>query len=420
MEKYKPTFAVVLDTRYAQKDDPNKHPVKLRIIHRSKARYHSLRIYCSQEQYSRIFGHAGKSIRLTAEEGALRLQFEKVRSRAQTVAAGIVPFDFDKFFKALFVDAPKEEKGQTNLLLLSALFDQKIEKLKTKEKHSTAIGYNTVKNRLHAYRPGLLITDLTPDLIDAFCRHIHVADATKGIYLRCIRAIYKQAIRDKIVPVDGYPFGVDGVRIQAVRNQPQYLEAEQLRAFLSAPTLNDGEREARDLWLFSLMCNGANMADIAGLRYSDVIGDWLTFVRQKTADTAGVQTKIEVFVSPPMLDIIQRWGMSGTYIFRFLETDMDAKKKMNRIQNQRKWINTQLDRIRLRAGIESIIHNYTARDTFAHIQKSAGVPEERTGEALGHSRTSVTSAYTGGSTREQKKELADNVLRYAGLLNQNH
>ncbi len=65
----------------------------------------------------------------------------------------------------------------------------------------------------------------------------------------------------------------------------------------------------RDMWLFSYLANGMNMKDLALLRFENLTGNELHFVRAKTQrKTMDNQRLIHVLLHPHMLEIIDRRG----------------------------------------------------------------------------------------------------------------
>ncbi|MGB4555142.1 MAG: site-specific integrase, partial [Bacteroidales bacterium] len=64
----------------------------------------------------------------------------------------------------------------------------------------------------------------------------------------------------------------------------------------------------RDIWIFSYLCNGINMADLCRLRYSNISDGKISYNRQKTIRTDKDKTKIVAIMLPEMQRIIDQWG----------------------------------------------------------------------------------------------------------------
>lgn len=85
---------------------------------------------------------------------------------------------------------------------------------------------------------------------------------TIGIYIRNIRTVFNIAIDGaKVVSRDIYPFGEDGYRIPKSRNVKKTRTISDIEILMQHVPTTDGQAYAKDMWLFSYMCNGANMAD---------------------------------------------------------------------------------------------------------------------------------------------------------------
>ena len=74
--------------------------------------------------------------------------------------------------------------------------------------------------------------------------------------------LFNDAIEDKEINKDCYPFGKRKYTIPATKNKKIALSSEQLKIlFHSKPRIIQQEK-AKDFWFFSYACNGINMKDI--------------------------------------------------------------------------------------------------------------------------------------------------------------
>lgn len=55
-----------------------------------------------------------------------------------------------------------------------------------------------------------------------------------------------------------------------------------MRDIMNCKHKNTFEGRARDLWLFTFLCNGINMEDIAKLRYKNILLSTIVFIRSKS------------------------------------------------------------------------------------------------------------------------------------------
>ena len=89
---------------------------------------------------------------------------------------------------------------------------------------------------------------------------------TIGIYLRALRAIYNNAIVEVEVNAELYPFGKRRYQIPSGRNLKNALTLAEIDKIFSYEPATEYEGRARDLWVFSHLCNGINVKDIALLK----------------------------------------------------------------------------------------------------------------------------------------------------------
>jgi integrase/recombinase XerD len=63
------------------------------------------------------------------------------------------------------------------------------------------------------------------------------------------------------------------------------------------------------MWIFVYLGNGMNIKDLALLRYENITGDVIHFVRAKTLHkTIGNQRLVHVYLHQHMREIIEGWG----------------------------------------------------------------------------------------------------------------
>jgi hypothetical protein len=319
MQKYHPTVKLYLDTRKPLVKRPGQFTIKARITHRRISRYYVLPkvdgtplehpYSCTRETWDRMYG-ANSGARLRDWEGTLKRAVDAGLERMRKIAYSVPVFSFSDFNTALsgsFSDAPTDS---TRLL---DLFDRKIKALEDAGKISTATSYRTAKNSILTDNKNLSLEDITRQWLQAYERkrrgpEDNNTDATTGVYLRNLRAIFRQAIADKIIDAGLYPFGRDGYTIPTVTNEAEPLTSEQVKQIVHATGLTPGQEEGRDLWIFTLLLNGANLVDVSGLRYKDVGPNSIKFMRTNTRDTVRTRTTIEVPNDDPMRRIIVKWG----------------------------------------------------------------------------------------------------------------
>jgi integrase/recombinase XerD len=390
-------------------DKNGKHPIRLVIRHNNKKKRYSIGQAVTEAEWSKVFAKNLKNEDLKQ----VRFALEGIRNRAEEIIASIDPFSFESFQNKFFNINTNEAEEKIQIPSLKNLFDDYITRLKTNGQAGTAISYQTTINSIEAFRQNLLITDLTSDFLDDYERHLTAksnSNTTIGIYMRQLRAIVNQAIKNKLILADDYPFK-DYV-IPASRNIKKALPDDDIaKLLLYQPTPT--QQKAYDFWIFSYLCNGMNFADIAQLKPENIDGNYLTFIRQKTKRTKKKDlTPIRVGLHPRATEIISKQrntDLSNPFLFPILKAGLNPLQEKYRVQRFIKGVNKNMELIREILGIKISLATYSARHTFSTVLKRHGVPTSFIKEALGHSSLITTESYLDSFPDEDK-------LKYANLL----
>lgn len=188
----------------------------------------------------------------------------------------------------------------------------------------------------------------------------HRSITTVGIYLRSLRTIMNIAKDKKLLTPEMYPFGMKSKKkyeIPIGKNIKKALNIDDVKKIKQHICHSQEAEFARDLWLFSLYCNGMNMADIFSLKYGDIKEDFFYFNRQKTIRTQKVHAPIEIYLSDPIKTIIEKWGnkviAKENYIFGIYRTGLSAEELYNLKKNTIRQINGYMSRIGKQLGIDT-------------------------------------------------------------------
>lgn len=241
---------------------------------------------------------------------------------------------------------------------------------------------------------------------------------TVGIYLRHLRAVVNDAITEGILAQNVYPFGRGKYVIPAGTNTKKALTKEDIQKLMGYACIPGSmEERGRDLWLFSYLCNGMNLADICQLRWADVDikSNKITFTRQKTARSRkGNQVKIVVRLFPESWAVIERWSgpvrRPAAYVFPFLSEDMDANRQKRVIHQVTKMTNKWMNRIAQAVSIDADVNSYSARHSFATILLKSEAPLVFISQALGHTNLKTTQSYLGSFDDENAKMYLEALL----------
>ena len=444
------TTAIILEKRMPRKD--GHYPVKLRVTFDRKQKFYTIR-YVPEKiggdftEYQKFWSRkVDKSISMT------ELEFKKARKdnplepyktmtiyiqtqekEAQDTIATISQFTFEVFEEKYFAQ-PTDEND------LFVVLASEVKKLRKDGRISTAVTFECCLNSLKEFTgkdkfPFERLTVkflkeyetwmLTPRVIEwetkkgkTKSRIKKNSRTTVGIYLRNVRTVFNQVKPEGLL----YPFGKSKQGLYAIpkgKNTKKALTQADVAKIAAYPTIKGTlEQRSRDLWLFSYLCNGINMKDIARLKYSNINGDKISLVRAKTADTVDEQTTIEIMITRQIGRIIDSWGnkpaAKDKFIFPVLKNGMTAEEEYRAIIQLVQTTNKNMKRICADLEMEPVT-TYTARHSFATVLKRSGASVEFISESLGHKSKQTTLAYLANFEDEEKRKWAEKLADFGEL-----
>jgi integrase len=388
-----------------------KYPVKLRVIHSREKHDYRTGIDMAKEEFEQAI--SPKPGKLFREQAEVLL---RTKNRALEIVNSLEHFTFSKFEAELY----QQKKDASDIF---PFFDEYIGSLQNQDRVKTAISYQTARNIFKAFysKPKLNIYDITPEFLNRFSKWMIDAgksSTTVGIYTRTLRVIYNYAISKGVVKHDEhYPFGRTRFSIPASRNVKKALSTDEIRLIFTyqADPMSYEDR-SKDFWIFSYLCNGINFKDIAHLKWKNLDGDMLRFVREKTKRTTqSNQRIITCHVTEQAMKIIEKWGnkqrASDTYIFPILEVGDTAQKAMEKVAQFIQTTNKNMKRICLKVGIEKNVTTYHGRHSAATILKKSGATIEQIQELLGHTSSNTTRAYLDSFDDDTKRDLSKFLIQ---------
>ena len=403
------TTAIVLDKRRAKEED--KYPVKLRVTYDRDYRYYNTNHALTKDEFEKAI-----SPRPRGDYKELRLKFNLIEEKAQDVIDKIDDFSFDKF-KNFYSRKPKDLRN------VYFYYEKQIKELDKKGKIGTASWYSTSVNSIKKFSKKssyLEFKSITSKFLkdyEHWMLDIDNSISSVSINLRALRAIFNHAKKDSIITNEQYPFGKDKYQIPESKNIKKSLKIDDIAKLYNyeVPEFSYQDK-AKDFWFFSYLFNGANMADIANLKYKNINTDTITFIRLKTA---GIKKEKKPIVSPLtdyLKQIIEKWGNKNqspdNYVFPILEEGLTPKQKKGKIKWLVKQVNKHMRTISEDAGIKEKVTTYTARHSFSTVLKRSGASTEFISESLGHSDLKTTENYLDSFENDVKKQYASKLLDF--------
>jgi integrase len=407
----KATSSIILDIRRSTKND--NYPVKLRITYQRERKYYGLNIHLTEEEWKKVYGEKPRE-----PYKAIRFKVDKILKEADSFIENMEVFSFSLFEKTFF------NKG--SLVKVKDRFNSYINELEKEGRVGTAISYGCARSSICKFDEELEFSDITEELLKKYEKWMIAQEnsmTTIGIYLRSLRTLVNQSLQEGIIKPQQYPFGKSKYQIPTGKNVKKAINIDAIQKIIAYETIPyTNEDKARDFWLLSYLCNGANIIDICKLRYRNIEGDKLIFYRSKTERTSRNLKPIVVILADKTREIIDKWGTkplkAENYIFPILNNEMSPKRQKLVVQMFIKTINKYMKRIAKELGIGSDLTTYVARHTYSTILKRNGVPLSYISDSLGHHTIQTTENYLDSFEDEQKKEFADYLLPQKPSANQ--
>lgn len=406
------TTAIIHDKRIARKDDT--YAVKLRITFNRKQQYYPLNVHLSVEDWERV-----QQANPRGEAKQLKLVFNNFEQKAVEIIRNLESFSFAAFEKQ-FLNESKYAKGD-----VFSYFESYIKELADDERIGTSESYKnayvSIKNFVNDKRRNTLpFENITPEFLSAYEKWMLTngkSATTVGIYTRSLRTILNLAIEDGKMKQEDYPFSKRKYQIPASRNVKKAADKSEIKKIVEYIPKTEFEAWGRDMWLFSYLCNGANVKDIVLLQEKNMNAKSIQFVRAKTERTTKQDLKpIVVIRIPKINEIIEKWGVKNrsqnTFVFGLINENDNAIQRRNKIKDITKRINKYMKRIGEALGIEIDLKTYAARHSFATILKRSGVSSEFISESLGHKDLKTTENYLDSFEDEMKLEFQNKLLEF--------
>jgi integrase/recombinase XerD len=397
---------VVLKTGKIWLNKKGEYPVKLRLTYLGKQKFYTVRgESATKEDFKTIINPNSKGKNKTK-----RLEFEAIEFEVNKIIKKLDQFSFDAFEYEYL----NHKKKNTTI---QEYFEDKEKELESVGKVGTATGYRATIVSLTKFDKNISFQKITPKYLKKYENWFveqGKSYTSVGIYMRNLRHIVNLAIEDRLIK--SYPFGEakDKYQIPVSNNTKKALNLSEIALLFNYKTDIEQELTSLKYWLFSYLCNGMNFVDILNLKYSNIEGDTLKFIRQKTKDTSKHKTKIDVVLLPETFEIIEQLGnpdkASNNYIFPILNDELTAKDRKKLVAQHIQTTNKYIKRIAESIGINAQISTYYARHSYSTIIRDSGASTEFIAEQLGHQSTKVTQSYLDSFPKESKKKFQQSII----------
>lgn len=310
--------------------------------------------------------------------------------------------DFRRKRKPFSIDIFKNRfKRNNNAVGVYEFFDEIKKELRLNGKLKNADVYYEAKRALLKYKPNINLSfgEIDYNFLKGYENYLlgvrRIKPSSASVYIRTLRAAYREAMRRGFVDIAYYPFKGElnpaGYSLANLKStsQPRAISKEDLDKlkcfdFDANPKLI----RAMNLFMFSYYAFGINLQDLAHLKKQDIYGKELRYSRSKTGEKFCFELNDEA------LKIIKRYDSESPYLFPILsdfhKTALQQKNRIHKVQGQ---INRSLKQVATVLEIDVNLTFYVARHTMATTLKRKQVSTDVIREVMGHQDVRTTQIY---------------------------
>ena len=283
-------------------------------------------------------------------------------------------------------------------------FDNKIGELLKLKKYGNADAYTASRNAVKVFtkKRSLVFSDIDYKFLASFEHHLRIkgnVGNTISYKIRPLRALHYNYCNaaNKPLPSAYTNFKVGRLSSVTVKRS---LSQNELKRFIDFIPVNKGERMAKDIFMFSLLTRGMNIADIAFLKVANLVGSKIIYKRAKTG------TVFTISITNEIQSIIDRYK-GESYLFPIIKTTHKNTKYSIRLFTR--YVNKYLQKIAEKINIPKIT-TYYARYTFSAMARDNGISIELISQALGHGDLKTTETYLNSFSNDKLDNITKTIL----------
>ena len=254
----------------------------------------------------------------------------------------------------------------------------------------------------------IVFREITPAFLykyETFLRSNNNYDGGIGVKMRTIRALFNYAIKSDIVDEKYYPFNIYKISKFKSKGIKKALTREEIKRMEAIDTQKNPHLiNTKNYLIFSYYMGGMNFVDMMKLKWENIEGDRIQYIRSKT------KGKFTIKMLEPVKQIIACYKAQNRptdYVFPILlKENLKPMQIEDRKHKTLRRFNKQLKEIARIQGIEQNVTSYVIRHSFATNLKFAGISTDVIGKSMGHADVSITQAYL----KEFKDDIIDDAM----------
>ena len=404
-------LSLTLDTRKREQS----LPVAVRINCNRRTIYYRTGLRCTIDEWEKLCRATGKG---ASAQGSIWKTKESQIEIYEKVKSAVLELQRNETFS---LEKIKSKLTGRSVITFSDVWEDVI----SQRRLGTAEAYRIAYNSFTKYIGKKISFDrICPEIVRKWeekMREDEISNTTCGMYMRAMRVVANECIKAGYINQQQYPFGKseDRVKIKKGRvRKDDYLDVATIKKIMEftpiekwSPGYSDAVMESINLWLFSYLGNGMNLADIAMITYDKHYfnsgGTELCFVRKKTQETTDEDVEIIVPIIDELKNILSKYGAKPELDKRIFPQILGGVTDEIEIKKIIAQTNSNIrDRLRVvcnHLGIERSPSMTYARHSFATNLAHAGVSERYISDAMGHSLKNVTQGYIGLFSPEKRR-----------------
>jgi integrase len=404
-----------------------KYPIILSFSNFGKTSTFSFGIYVSENEFDKdnqILFLSNKETKANNSRINTRLTGELAKANAFLLSMQIEGKDniSPVLFKELFLKKDNRAESKS-IISFNSYFHEQIKKM---EKRTGEIYESTLNKIEKYYSRTIQFEEIDKSWIDQFVdkmkqEQIRKKNTTKtglsintqSLHLRNIRAIINNAIDDRLMELNLYPFRK--YKIKSEETEHRNISVEKLRELFNF-TGTRSENWAGDVAKLIFFLIGINASDLYDLDYPE--NGRISYRRNKTGRL------YSIFLEPEATELIEKFKGENHFLC-FQEQFSNAADFLKKINGETIYDKKTGEKKILKRGLNTLgdaigvsyLTSYVLRHTWATLADDLEVPDRTIAKSLGHGKKTVTDVYINFDRKKIDKanrSVIDFVLEKSG------
>ncbi|MCC8410498.1 site-specific integrase [Mucilaginibacter sp. UR6-1] len=404
------TVAIVLNT--TKKLSKEEFSIALRVTHNRVKKYYSINSLLTDQSVSyrckgidwrpaniedNGLGKFLKSFRGYKDcNVVLKAKLADAKKILQRYDIENLAFSFDQF------EADLKRKEKPIIKSLQNYYAIQIKILDEQGRVGLSGLYRENQRILTKFKPNALLSDINIRFLESFEYWMRNTrgnkDTTISVKMRNLQRVINQAIEDKLLKPEAYPFGEKKYSINKRLDSKTKKIAITLDkvAKLKSLTLEEGSwlHLTQQLFMFSYYSRGMNFVDMTYLTWKNITDTHIYYVRRKTRGQ--FEIPINEYNGAILKYFQENYNLKGGFVFPILNPDIHItlKQQYTRKKTALDAVNHALKKLAEMIGEPNLkLTTNVGRHTYATGLKRSGANTSYISEALGHATEEQTQTY---------------------------